>query len=296
MNSRATFWKSPNGCAMGRLPDPIFVKMEPSTLWVARELAGDARLYLLADPDLLFLDPKCEIIKDQRKIKVGRIALELGGKSRRVYLKRYNAFSWRYRLLSLLMRSAATNSWFGAGMLMGAGFQTGFPIAAVEYRSWGMLTKSFYLSEEIPEGKTADVHWQEELLPLKGREGYRRRRAFLRRLADLFHGLHQARLYHNDLKDANIIVSPGDGREPERFCLLDLEGLRSQGFPNRRRRVKNVVQLHRTMGRLLRQTEKLYWLKVYLGAVFYDREDKRKWIKRILAESARGDRRSQRKS
>ncbi|MFQ5902785.1 MAG: lipopolysaccharide kinase InaA family protein, partial [Candidatus Binatia bacterium] len=243
----------------------------------------------------LFSFPECEIIKDQRKIKVGRVQLEIGGKLKWIYLKRYNAFSWRYRLGSLFVPSAATRSWVGAGILMHAGFHTGQPIAAVECRSLGMLTKSFYLSEEISRGKTADAYWREELMPMGGPQGFRRRRDFLKGLAMLFRSLHEKRIYHNDLKDANILVCSGNGHQEESFYLLDLEGIRRYRHLNRQRQIKNLVQLNRTMGKFLRWSEKLYWLKIYLGAVFFDRGEKRKWIGRALEESDRGDRRSLRK-
>ncbi len=277
------------------LPNPATVKIGSSFLWINPELDEDPQIRLLADPDTLFSSPECEIVKDQRKIRVGRVPLTVGGKVRRIYLKRYNAFSWRYRLGSLFAPSAASRSWVGARVLLGAGFRTGEPLAAVECRSWGVLTKSFYLSEEIPGGETADTYWREELVPIQGSEGFFRRRNFFRGLAGLFRSLHERGIYHNDLKDANILVSSNDRSGTESFFLLDLEGIRQYRCLSSRRQVKNLVQLNRTMGRFLRRTEKLYWLREYLGDRFLDRKEKRKWISKILQGSARGDRRSLRK-
>lgn len=268
--------------------DRVAIRTGPSWSRFAPDLDGSLKPDLVADPDLLFADPRCEIVKDQRKIKVGRIWLEIGGEPRRIYLKRYNAFSWRYRLASLFVPSGASRSWIGAGILVRSGFQTGRPIAAVEFRSWGMLTKSFYLSEEIPGGRTADTYWREELIPLGGREGLLRRRNFLRALAGLFRSLHAKNIYHNDLKDANILVRAGQSHE-EGFYLLDLEGIRECRYLNRRRQVKNLVQLNRTMGRFLRRSEKLFWLQGYLGPTFYDRKERRAWVERTLRESGRRD-------
>lgn len=274
---------------MGPLPDHVFLKRGSSSLWIARDLNGDPKLDLLADPDLLFSSPECEIIKDQRKIKVGRVRVEIGARIKGIYLKRYNAFSWRYRLGSLFISSAAFRSWVGARILMQAGFQTGEPIAAVECRSWGMLTKSFYLAEEIPSGRTVDTHWREELMPVTESDGYRRRN-FLKALAKLFRSLHKLDIYHNDLKDANIIVCTEGKPLESSFYLLDLEGVKRFRHLNERRRIKNLVQLNRTMGRWLRSTEKLYFLKVYLGNGFNHRE-RRRWVRRILKRSRRKDRR-----
>ncbi|MBI2089954.1 MAG: hypothetical protein HYT78_14660 [Deltaproteobacteria bacterium] len=209
-------------------------------------------------------------------------------------MKRYNAFSWRYRLASLFVPSGASRSWIGAGTLMRSGFQTGRPIAAVEFRSCGMLTKSFYLSEEIPGGRTVDTYWREELIPLGGREGLLRRRNFLRALAGLFRSLHGKNIYHNDLKDANILVRTGQNHE-EGFYLLDLEGIRQYRYLNRRRQVKNLVQLNRTMGKYLTRTERIHFLKVYLDQLYSQRYERRRWVATILKRSKKKDERSLRK-
>jgi len=167
------------------------LKVGGACMWLPGHLHNDPNFSLFADPDRLFAMPQCEIIKDQKKIKVGRVPLEFGGERKKIYLKRYNAFSWRYRLGSLFAPSGAFRSWQGAGILMNAGFNTAKPIAAVERRSWGMLTRSFYLSEEIPEARTVNDYWNKDLLPMAGVEGIRRRREFLNGLARLFHSLHE---------------------------------------------------------------------------------------------------------
>lgn len=273
---------------MKPLPDHAILKNGCSSLLISSCLGGGPNPRLLADPDILFSLPQCEIVKDQRKIKVGRVQVEIGARIKGIYLKRYNAFSWRYRLGSLFISSAAFRSWVGAGILMRAGFQTGEPIAAVECRSWGMLTKSFYLAEEIPGGRTVDAHWREELIPMTGSEGVRQRRNFLDALAELFRSLHNLDIYHNDLKDANIIVCAGNKPPGGPFYLLDLEGVRRFRHLNERRRIKNLVQLNRTLGTLLRSTEKLYFLKAYLG-IGLNHKERRKWVRRILKRGRRED-------
>ncbi len=281
---------------MKTLPDHIHLRNGSSSLWISRSLDAQSALRLFTDPDALFSRPQCKLIKDQRKIKVGRVPLEMGGGLGRVYLKRYNAFSWRYRFVSLLVSSAALRSWAGAGILMGADFRTGKPVAAVECRSWGMLTKSFYIAEEIPSGSTVNGHWREKLKDLKGAEGFRQRRIFLGALAALFRSLHAMGIYHNDLKDANIFVCRDENILEGSFYLLDLEGIRRFRHLGERRRVKNLVQLNRTMGRMLSNTKKIYFLKIYLDGIFSDGTIKREWIRRIIKVSEREDRRSLRKT
>lgn len=281
---------------MKTLPDHIHLRNGSSSLWISRSFDTQLALRLFADPDTLFSHPQCKLIKDQRKIRVGRVPLEMGDGRRRIFLKRYNAFSWRYRFVSLLVSSAAIRSWAGAGILMGANFRTGKPVAAVECRSWGMLTKSFYIAEEIPSGTTADGYWGEKLRDLGGAEGFRQRRVFLAALAALFRSLHEMGIYHNDLKGANIFVCHDEDIQEGSFYLLDLEGIRRFRHLGERRRIKNLVQLSRTMGRTLSNTKRIYFLKNYLGRIFFDGSLKREWIRRILKVSEREDKRSLRKT
>ena len=244
----------------------------------------------LDDPDHFFDLPGCKIIKDQKKIKVGLVKIKIQGKLRTIYIKRYNAFSWRYRFGSLFRASGALRSLRGAAILSDSDIGTARPLAAVDSKSWGMLNRSFFLSEEIENGKTADVYWREHLLAAKGKEGAGRRRRFLQRLGTLFRSLHQQNVYHNDLKDANILVRSESSGGDEQFYLLDLEGIRRYRRLNRRRRIKNLVQLNRTLGKVVRATDKLRFLEGYLGPSSSDRTVKREWIATVFRESNRLDR------
>lgn len=279
---------------MSLAPDFVVQKRGDTWITVRRSLAQDSIVDMMADADFFFGLPGCEIIKDQRKIRVARIKLAIEGQIRTVYLKRYNAFSWRYRLNSLFQRSGAARALKGAVILAGAGLGTARPLAAMESRSCGMLTKSFFLSEEIAGGKTADSYWRDKLSACSGSAGVRRRRRFLKDLGGLFALLHRKRIYHNDLKDANIIVAAQDGERDSLF-LLDLEGLRTGNVLSLRRRVKNLVQLNRTFGRHISATQKLYLLRSYLGTDFSDHAKRKAWVQRILKESRQGDQRSLRK-
>ena len=275
---------------MENFPDIVCRKLGDSWIWVAQEYAAPSDVALLADADRLFEGPGCEIIKDQRKIKVARIRINLGGEARTLYLKRYNAFSWRVLWGSLFRDSGAVRALRGAAVLLEARILTAKPVAVVESRSWGMVTKSFFFTEEIPRGKTVDVFWRDELSALAGQSGFRRRRGFLRALASVFESLHGQDIYHGDLKDANILVVPSTDARADCFFLLDLEGLRKYRRLSDRRRIKNLVQLNRTFGRHVRRTEKLYFLARYMSSRFDDRRRKRLWSATILRRSLRLDR------
>jgi Lipopolysaccharide kinase (Kdo/WaaP) family len=271
-------------------PEFILEKRGSLSIHVVQTLARELLPGIAADPDHFFHLAGCEIIKDQRKIKVARLKLEVQGEAKTVYLKRYNAFSWRYRFRSIFQSSGAVRSLRGAVILSESGIPTVRPLAAVDSRSWGMLNGSFFLSEEIANGKTADAYWREELLTMKGKEGIRRRKRFVGAIGELFRSLHQRGVYHNDLKDANILVRPDFSGSAEQFYLLDLEGIRRYQKLNRRRQIKNLVQINRTLGKYLRVTDKLRFLESYLGPSFSNRIDKRDWVASVRRQSDRLDR------
>jgi hypothetical protein len=260
-------------------------------IWFDRRLAETDLVSVLRDPDALLEQPGCEIIKDQRKIKIGRISVMVDGRQATIYVKRYNAFSRRYRIRSLFLRSESMAALKGAAILGRAQIAAVRPLAAVESRRCGSLEESFFVSEEIEGGRTIDAYWQNQLAHIPGDEGYRHRRNFLSALARLLSGLHRQRIYHNDLKDANILVCatcPGD----EKFFLLDLEGVRRCWYLSGRRRVKNLVQLNRTLGQLLSRADKLFFLHAYLESARVNLKTRRRWVGRIVSATARADQRS----
>ena len=273
------------------LPDFVLIRHRATSRWVDANFNKPAVKRLIWDPDRFFSDERCVVVKDQKKIKVARVAVEVSGELYRIFIKRYNAFSWRARLLSIFTRSGAFRSLQGAAILQNAGFATAKPLAALESRRCGVVTKSFYLSEEIADGKTADTYWREDL-SIAQPQRLRRRRQFISGLALTFQALHRQGVYHNDLKDANIIVVPE--KDAELFYLLDLEGTRRYSDLNLRRKVKNIVQLNHTLGRLLRRTEKMYFLKVYLGSSFASKRIRRRWVTAVLEQSRRRDLKSRR--
>jgi serine/threonine protein kinase len=270
-------------------PDFIRLTHENASIWVDRRLADPDFVDRLADADQFFERSTSEIVKDQKKIKIARTVITIAETRRSVYIKRYNAFSLRYKLLSPLMKSGALRSLEGARILQRANVATVTPVAAIENRVWGTLTKSFFISEEISGGKTADAYWRDELQHLNGDQGRARRRGFLLSLAEVFRRLHGQHIYHNDLKDANILTFADDGASSASFFLLDLEGVRQYRWLRERRRVKNLVQLHRTLGRYLRRADKLRFLKNYLGPAFADRTARRRLIASVLGKSKRLD-------
>jgi hypothetical protein len=269
------------------LSDYHFEERGAVRIWLHRDFAERDFIDRFAECDQLLARRDCRIVKDEKKITVGRLSLTIAGNRHDLYVKRFNAFSFRYRLGSLVASSGAMKSLRGAAVLQEAGICTARPVAAVENRFLGTVTKSFFVTEEIAGGKTADSYWLEDLA--SGLRCRQRRRKFIEGLASLFRSLHGAAIYHNDLKDANIVTVPDSEGTSQIFYLIDVEGVQARARRRQTRWIKNLVQINRTLGRYCGGSEKLYFLKQYLEAGAYDRKRVHGWIRRIVAESDRRD-------
>jgi Lipopolysaccharide kinase (Kdo/WaaP) family/Glycosyl transferase family 2 len=231
------------------------------------------------DPDRLLTRPDCHVVKLQRKVTVGRVTTAAG----HLYVKRYTVHAWRLALGSLVRASPARRAFDAARALAARGFGVPDVIAAVEERRLGILRRSFFVTCEVAGAVTADRYWEESA----ARRPDRRR--FAAWLGDLFRRLHAAGVYHNDLKDVNVLVRPGGSGLQE--ALLDLERIRIGRSVSRRRRTKNLVQLDRTLGRSAGATARLRFLRAYLGPSARG-DDIRAWAAAVTAAATRKDRRA----
>ena len=235
------------------------------------------------DADTLLTRPDCRIVKFQRKVAVGRVATSAG----MLWVKRYNVFAARVALGSLGRTSPAFGAWEGAAALRARGFGTPDVVAAIEVRRSGVLRKSFFLTRDVTDARTADVRWSEILAAPPGPTRRRARQALARALGHLFARLHAAGVYHNDLKDVNVLVRGSD--DAPALVLLDLERVRLLGRVGRGRRRKNLVQLDRTLGRRATRTDRMRFLQAYVGAGAA-RTERRAWVGAVRAATAAKER------
>jgi hypothetical protein len=121
--------------------------------WVAPGVELAHALPPNGDPDRVLTHPLCRIVKFQKKVIVGLVDTPVG----RLYVKRYNVHAWR---AALARRSPAEAAWRAAEALARLGFATPVPVAAVEFRRGGLLSRSFFVTREVANAATADLRWQ----------------------------------------------------------------------------------------------------------------------------------------
>jgi hypothetical protein len=246
-------------------------------VWLAPGVDPHTAIGPDADPDRLLTRPDCRLVKLQKKVMVGRVATAAGT----LYVKRYTVHAWRVALASVGRPSPARRAMVAAGRLAARGFGVPEVVAAVEERRAGMLRRSFFVTREVRDALTADRAWR----ALAGRPS--RHRILARALGDLFRGLHAAGVYHSDLKDVNVLVR--DRPDGPSLVLLDLERVHVGRAVGRKRRIKNLVQLDRTLGRAAGTSARLRFLGAYLGP-HADRRQRRAWATAVVAAARRKER------
>ena len=197
----------------------------------------------------LLTAPGTRVLKDGSRVTVAAIETADGT----LVLKRFRDESPLRLLVTLGLGSSAHRVWQGTARMRAAGFRVPEPIAALERRRLGLPVRSCSVARWI-DGPALDELW-------RARAGAARRSLTIG-FADYLRRLHEAGLYPQDLRAANVIVA---SENPPVFVLVDLDRVRRYRRLSWRRRRKNVVQVHRSVGRGAPRRESLRFLQHYLG-------------------------------
>jgi hypothetical protein len=209
-------------------------------------------------------DPTTAVLKESERVTVARV----GAGEHQLVLKRFREATPLRLLESFFVGSGALRVWRAAALLRTAGFRIPEPVAALEHRRFGVVLRSCAIARWVA-GTPLDDVW-------RARRG-RARRALALAFADYLRRLHAAGLYPQDLRAANVLVT---SEHPPTFVLVDLDRVRRYRRLAWRRRRKNVVQVHRSVGRGASLGESVRFLKHYLG------DPPRTELRRVAAEVA----------
>ena len=234
--------------------------------------------------DLVSQEPTLWKMSRILKKDAGTTVTVLSHDTHSVVVKHHRINRWRRRADAIMHGSPARRSWRGARLLQTYGFSVPQPLAVVEKRTAGMVQESLYVSEALPYPPLS-TYWRERSVGWSAHQ----RRTFLGSLADFVQSFHAAGLYSGDLRDANLLVEE-NADHTWRFCLVDLDRVKQQANITQRRRIKNLVQLDRTLGQRARLTERLFFFYRYLGSPLPSPPQRRRLIKRILALRDQKDR------
>jgi hypothetical protein len=232
--------------------------------WMIRWSAAPLAPALL-DVDGLVDAPGTRVLKRNPRTTVA--VVDVGGA--KLVLKRFEERGPRRWLEGATIGSGAARVRRGARRLRAAGFAAPELVAVLECRVLGVAVRSCAVTRLV-EGTPLDELWRSQ----RGAQ----RRGLTIAFADWLRALHAARVYPQDLRAANLIVTD----EPRQFVLVDLDRVRRHWRLSWPRRRKNVVQVHRSVGRGAPASAGVRFLRRYLGDP--DRAILRRVAREIVAQ------------
>lgn len=195
------------------------------------------------------------------------------------YLKRYSAqYLSPKRLLLRLLRwpgsqDEAWHEWRMLHLLPAHGIPTAVPIAVGGFRSRGVITRSFVMTEEIRGGVPGD-----RCLPSLSTQ---QRRQLIPPLADFTRQFHDRGFIHKDYYIGHIFVT-GEIEHPGLF-LIDLQRVLGPGRFRERWLVKDLGELaYSALQSGASRADLLRFYRARFGKARLDRQDKR-LIRKILS-------------
>ena len=213
----------------------------------------DADAAALRDPPALLTSPDAWPLK---RPDAGRAVglVVTGGRS--VVVKVYDESGLRGVFERLVVGSPAARAARARARMAAAGFTVPDLVAVLETPLTGRGRGSALVTAAVL-GERADWYWE--------RLSRRERRRFAQQLGAYVRAVHAQGLYPQDMRISNVVVVPTEAGAT--MVLVDLDRVRRHRRLAWRRRLKNLVQIDRSLGRLARAPERLCFLHTYLGAV-----------------------------
>jgi ADP-heptose:LPS heptosyltransferase/tRNA A-37 threonylcarbamoyl transferase component Bud32 len=187
------------------------------------------------------------------------------------YRDRHTLDAWK----NLVRRSRARRAWDAGRRLVAMGVITGRPVALALRKQGGRVTDAFVVAEEVPhEGSVLEV--------FRDRRADAWERARLVRAAALhLRDIHDRMIYPHDMKGTNLLVCERDGVLA--FGHIDLDRQRFDRPVTERDAIRNLVYLDTSFGDLHARTDRLRFLRAYLGERYADRAAVRRIVEAVLA-------------
>ena len=203
-------------------------------------------------------DPNRRALVQQKQVQLS------DGSSLPVFYKQYEfaRSSWRY----LWRASKARCEFQSYGVFEQFGIPCAERIACGEQRDWlGRLCRAFIVTKALPNAGNL-VEFVQKFCPGRATAELRRMRArLLDQLAVLTRRMHLAKFFHHDLVWRNILVEFAPN-EPKLWFIDCPRGQFDRWSPlQHRRRLKDLGSLDKSAAKYCSWTERLRFVKLYLG-------------------------------
>lgn len=212
------------------------------------------------------------VLKTSGKIAVTRLPA-FHETTESVCIKEYKYPSLFKRFLYSFCNSPARRAWFAAHGLIALNVKTPAPVALLEEKRFGILRKSFIITEEVVASLPCNTYIGETFQNPYDKAVSRKKRIFLSCLATSFRQLHDSGIYHHDLKANNIMVV--ELPDTWKFFYLDLDRVCFDKTITLKKKIKNLSQLNASLSHCITYTDRLRFYRAYTGTKNLDSENKR---------------------
>jgi serine/threonine protein kinase len=195
-----------------------------------------------------------------------------------ICLKQFRYPSFWARMKEHFRRSKGLKSWTAANGMRARSLPSLKPLALAERRNWVGLKESFLVMEALANDQEMDRYL------LKGFEDLKKKRFFIKTFAHWLGGLHKMRIYHQDMKTCNILVS--EREEGWNFRLLDFEDILMDQKVTRKKLFRNLLQLNTSTPKVMTKVDRFRFLREYLRLRPVVKEQ-RVFLRRLMDESRR---------
>jgi tRNA A-37 threonylcarbamoyl transferase component Bud32 len=216
------------------------------------------------------------VLKDSAKTRVTVLPGGAGGG--RICVKEFRGLS---AFESLLRGSRAKRAWVNANGLVIRGVGTPEPLAYGRGNG-----AEFFITRYEEDALTLDKFLHERFEITGDRKILREKWEFMRKAGRLLAELHNAEVFHKDLKANNLLVAEREGAT--RFLLLDLDRVRFDRPLSEEEREFNLACLNAAVANFITLTDRLRAFKAYAGAEKL-RENHKDMLRRIRDASIARD-------
>ncbi|MCG3133096.1 MAG: 3-deoxy-D-manno-octulosonic acid kinase [Planctomycetes bacterium] len=250
----------------------------------ARALAG------LVAPHLRDVAAKARnVLKDGSRSALTRQSLpppEEGGAPRSVIVKQYRRGGAMDRAKNLVRTPRAVAAWVAGNGLLVRGFDAAEPLALLVRGRGAALGDAFLVMEDLGDGTRSDlvVLARHASAPDAARRA--EKRALVEAAASLVRRLHDAGVYHGDLKAVNLFLRRGAAAGP-RLVLADYDRVEFDRRVPFRRRVKNLAQLSASVPVCISLADRLRFFRAYAAGRPEVAAGWKEWFRRVAAECRR---------
>ncbi|MCH2101891.1 MAG: hypothetical protein MK209_08215, partial [Planctomycetes bacterium] len=202
------------------------------------------------------------------------------------FLKRHRglAVTERFFPFRLCSTSPARMEWDNHVIMRRSGFDVPSPVAVGESRStFAVPAESFLITREVKGPNLHDV-LRDGVIGDSGSREASVSQAMMRDLAGLIRRLHSSGFIHRDLYCVHLIVA--DDSRWGRPYLVDLQRVEQRFPPRRRWLIKDLAALLHSLPSNVSRTDRLRFLKFYLGKTRVDPSVKR-WAREVVNKQVR---------